>query len=420
MKFSKFGKRFSGESGIYQLMEDLGSAMAGDTEMLMLGGGNPAHIPEVERYFQERMQWFMDNPKVYAQIFGDYDAPQGEGQFIRALAELLKRQYGWQVGPENIALTAGSQSGFFLLFNTFAGEFDEGINRKILLPMAPEYIGYSDVGLSDNFFTAQRPAIEKFADRSFKYHVDFDQLEIGDDIGAICVSRPTNPTGNVLSDSEVSRLLELANQHDIPFIIDSAYGMPFPDIIFTEANPVWTEQIVLCMSLSKLGLPGARTGIIIAHKEITKAIARMNGIINLALGSFGPALVLALIKTGDVIKLSHGVIRPYYKNKAKRAVALCHQELAGVDYYIHKAEGALFLWLWFPGLPITSKELYQRLKQRGVLVLSGHYFFPGLEQDSWRHKDECLRVSYAMDDAVVSEGIKIIADEVKKIFTIHC
>ena len=89
--------------------------------------------------------------------------------------------------------------------------------------------------------------------------------------------------------------------------------------------------------------------------------------------------------------------------------------MAGVDYYIHKAEGAFFLWLWFPGLPISSKTLYERLKARGVLVLSGHYFFPGLTED-WQHKHECIRVSYAMDDELVSEGIKIIAEEVKQAF----
>jgi hypothetical protein len=30
--------------------------------------------------------------------------------------------------------------------------------------------------------------------------------------------------------------------------------------------------------------------------------------------------------------------------------------------------------------PVSSQELYQRLKQKGVLVVSGHYFFPGMEK----------------------------------------
>ena len=414
MKFSTFATRFTGHSGIVQLMEDLGDAMAGNDEILMLGGGNPSHIPQVQQFFHERMQRILDNPAEFAHIIGNYDSPQGEKQFIQALARLLGDKYGWKIGPENIALTAGSQSGFFILFNTLGGEFDDGTHRKILLPLTPEYIGYTDVGLSENLFVANRPAIEKIDKHTFKYHINFEKLKISRDTGAICVSRPTNPTGNVLTDNEITHLLELSKKHDLPLIIDNAYGSPFPNIVFTEINPVWNENTIICMSLSKIGLPGTRTGIIIAHQEIIRAVTSINGILNLALGSFGPALALDLITSGEIIRLSQTVVKPYYQQKAERAIALLHNELTGVDYYIHKSEGAIFLWLWLPGLPVSSEELYERLKKRGVLVISGHHFFPGLEED-WSHKHECLRITYSMQDEIVSKGIKIIADEIKKI-----
>ena len=77
----------------------------------------------------------------------------------------------------------------------------------------------------------------------------------------------------------------------------------------------------------------------------------------------------------------------------------------------------MFLWLWFEELPITSLQLYERLKKRGVLVISGQYFFPGLEGDSWSHKDECLRVTYSQDEQQVAAGITIIAEEVRKAFS---
>ena len=414
MQFSKFARRYTEHSGIVQLMEDLGEAMAGTGPRLMLGGGNPAHIPELESFFQERMQRLVQNPAEFSHFIGNYDPPKGETRFIEALAGLFRGEYGWDIGPENIVLTAGSQSAFFLLFNMLAGEFPDGSHKRILLPMTPEYIGYSDVGLTDDYFISYRPEIETFDDHTFKYHVDFDALEIDESIGALCVSRPTNPTGNVLSDEEMQRLSDMSRRRGVPLIVDNAYGMPFPNIIFTDAGLFWDEHIILCMSLSKLGLPGARTGIIIANEEVVDAVAKMNGIFNLAMGSLGPALALDLVRSGDVIRLSNTVIRPYYKRKADFAIAHFKKELDGVDYYIHKAEGAIFLWLWFPGLPVSSEELYRRLKEKGVLILSGHYFFPGLRED-WRHMHECIRVSYAMPDDVVSEGIKMIAEEVKRL-----
>ena len=75
----------------------------------------------------------------------------------------------------------------------------------------------------------------------------------------------------------------------------------------------------------------------------------------------------------------------------------------------------MFLWLWFENLPITSLQLYERLKNRGVLVVSGHYFFPGLDDD-WKHRDECLRVTYSQNDEDVYRGIGIIAEEVGKAY----
>jgi valine--pyruvate aminotransferase len=396
-------------------MDDLGDALSTNKDMLMMGGGNPSHIPEVQQFFHDKMQRILDRPAEFAHMIGDYDSPQGDKPFIEAIAELLNEENGWDITSNNVALTAGSQAGFFLLFNIFAGECTDGIKRQILLPMAPEYIGYSDVGLSDEMFIARKPDIETFDDHTFKYHVNFDNLNINENIGAICVSRPTNPTGNVITDAEVEHLSQLAEKNDIPFIIDNAYGIPFPNIIFTEATSYWNDNTILCMSLSKIGLPGVRTGIIIANEEIISTVTRMNAVLNLSVGSVGPALAHDLVTSGEITRISRTVIKPYYQNKSELAQEFFHHELAGLDYYIHKSEGAIFLWLWFPGLPITSEVLYQRLKQRGVLIISGHHFFPGLVSD-WQHKHECIRVTYAMDKDVIHEGIKIIAEEVKKAY----
>jgi valine--pyruvate aminotransferase len=243
--------------------------------------------------------------------------------------------------------------------------------------------------------------------------VDFDAIDVNENIGAICVSRPTNPTGNVLTDDEINKLLGLAEGSNVPLIIDNAYGTPFPHIIFTEVKPLWNENIILCMSLSKIGLPGIRTGIVIAREEVISAVSSMNAIMHLSVSSVGAVLLHKLVESGEIIEISHNIITPYYRSRVEQALACVRSEFEGIEYHIHVPEGALFLWLWFPGLPITSAELYSRLKQRGVLVLSGHHFFPGLKED-WRHKNECLRMTYSQDTETVAAGVRIIAEEVRR------
>jgi len=415
LKVSKFGRRIAGTSGIGQLMNDLGNAPAENREILMLGGGNPAHIPQVERRFRESIVRLLERNNEFERVIGNYDPPGGNREFIRAVAELLKNECGWEIGPENVALTNGSQSAFFILFNIFAGVWEGGTKKKILFPLAPEYIGYSDVGLTEGSFTANKPQIEHIDEHIFKYHVDFDQLSVGEKIGAICVSRPTNPTGNVLTDAEVERLMGLARKNNIPLIIDNAYGTPFPNIIFTKARPVWGEQTILCMSLSKLGLPATRTGIVIAQERVINMVSQFNALISLAPGGMGAAIATDLVRSGEIIRLSREVIKPFYQGKASMAVEKLCEELEGVDFHIHKPEGAFFLWVWFRGLPITNAQLYERLKRRGVLVVPGHYFFPGL-QEQWGHKDECIRLNYAQDEKAVTAGLEIIAEEVRRAY----
>ena len=414
MEFSAFGQKFTRHAGITQLMDDLNQGLT-TPNTIMLGGGNPAAIPEVLAYLDNQAQQLLKSGELI-KAMANYDGPQGKDTYILALSKLLSEQLGWSIGPENIALTNGSQTAFFYLFNLLAGEFSDGRKKKVLFPLAPEYIGYGDGALSEDHFVACKPTISRLENGLFKYHVDFEQLEVGDDIGLICVSRPTNPTGNVLTDEEVMRLDEIAREKGIPLLIDNAYGMPFPNFIFSQATPFWNNNTILCMSLSKLGLPGVRCGIVVGSPEIIKAMTNVSGIINLAPSGVGPAMTLPMMENGDVLTLSNEVIKPFYQKKAQQAVQWLQEAITLAQFHIHKPEGALFLWLWFEDLPIHSQELYERLKQKGLLVVSGHYFFPGIEDKHWQHGKECIRLNYAQSEEDVQAGIKILAEEIYAIY----
>lgn len=414
MPYSIFGNKFTQHSGITELMDDLNAGVQGGDDILMLGGGNPASIPAIQQRLTELMQQLLDEGKLMNTL-SNYDGPKGKDCFVEAIAGLFNDLYGWNLTGHNIMLTNGSQNAFFYLFNLLAGKFTAGKSKKILFPLAPEYIGYGDASVSEDAFVAVRPKITELDNGLFKYYVDFDSLKIDQEIGAICVSRPTNPTGNVLTDQEITHLDRLARDNNIPLIIDNAYGTPFPNIIFEEVTPFWNSNTILCLSLSKFGLPGARCGIVIANPEIIKAMTNLSGIMALSPGGIGPEIALPLVKTKEILKLSNEVIKPYYYQKSQRAIALLQSKITHPNFKIHKAEGALFLWLWFKDLPISSNELYKRLKDKGLLIVSGHYFFPGLDQE-WQHTQECIRLNYAQDDEVVERGVTILSDEINCLY----
>ncbi|MDG1461927.1 MAG: valine--pyruvate transaminase, partial [Gammaproteobacteria bacterium] len=173
MKFSKFGQRFARRTGARELMDDLGAAMSGSSSIRMLGGGNPAHIPEVQELLRKRLNYVAADDGLLKRMLANYPAPAGEEHFRAALAELLNREYGWNLTEKNIALTGGSQSSFFLLFNLLAGPMPGKSSAKnILLPLTPEYIGYADLGVAKDMMCSKQPDIDLLDNNMFKYRVD--------------------------------------------------------------------------------------------------------------------------------------------------------------------------------------------------------------------------------------------------------
>jgi len=72
--------------------------------------------------------------------------------------------------------------------------------------------------------------------------------------------------------------------------------------------------------------------------------------------------------------------------------------------------------LWFKGMPISSQTLYERLKNRGVIVVSGRHFFVGITDD-WQHQHECIRINYAAQNPqLIAQGMGIIAEEVRRAY----
>ena len=414
-RFSSFGERYSGPTGIADLMTDLSAPPANPNEPFsMLGGGNPAIIPELCSAWEGSVRSLVDGDG-FQRLIGAYDSQIGPDGFRSAIADCFAENYGWNISKENVGIVNGSQIAAYYLINMFSGDYPDRKRRKILLPVVPEYVGYADQGLDPACFTGRRPTIETLGERSFKYRVDFDSLELDDSIGAMLVSRPTNPTGNVLSDEEVLRLAGLAHGSGMPLILDNAYGLPFPGIIFREAKPIWNEDIVLCMSLSKIGLPALRTGIIIAREGLIEALGATNAIVSLATGSLGPAIAEGLLRSGEMLRLAREVVGPYYKAKSKRALEIIAAELGDLPWAVHASEGAIFLWLWLKDLPIPTSELYKRLKARNVIVLPGENFFFGLGGE-WHHSHECVRLNYAGDETLFARGMRIMAQELRKVY----
>ena len=415
---SQLGVEMSRLSGVRAIMKDIIETLraGGDRAFINLSAGNPVILPEVEQLWRDCTADLLASPD-YGEVVGRYGASQGYQPLIDAIVEDFNQRYGLSLTDRNVLITPGSQSLYFYAANAFGGHTATGALRQIVLPLSPDYTGYGGVTLTPEALIAYKPELEiDRATHRFKYRPDFSQLQITETTGCVIFSRPCNPTGNVLNDDEVSKIVTLAAAHDVPVLIDSAYAPPFPALNFTEMTPRFGGNVLHCMSLSKAGLPGERIGIAIGDESLIHVLECFQTNLCIHSPRYGQAIAARAIRSGRLAEISETVIRPFYQQKIAIVEATLDREMPpDLPWFLHRGEGAIFAWLWLQDLPITDWEFYQKLKDVDVIVVPGSTFFPGLRED-WPHKQQCLRISLTGSDRDIETAMQRLAQLAEAIY----
>ncbi|VEP14202.1 Valine--pyruvate transaminase [Hyella patelloides LEGE 07179] len=425
---SQFGTQMSQLTGVRAIMKDIIETLKNSAgkEFINLSAGNPVILPEVEQLWRDCTADLLAS-KEYGEVVCRYGSSQGYAPLIEAVVQDFNQRYGLSISglgkakalrDRNILITPGSQSLYFYGANAFGGYTTDGDLRQVVLPLSPDYTGYGGVSLTPEALIAYKPKLEiNQKNHRFKYRPDFSQLEITEQTGCVIFSRPCNPTGNVLTDEEVSKIATLAKKQDVPVLIDSAYAPPFPALNFTEMNPQFGDNIIHCMSLSKAGLPGERIGIAIGDPNLIQILESFQTNAAIHSSRYGQAIASRAINSGRLAEISTEIIRPHYQHKLEVLAATLDKEMPNdLPWYLHQGEGAIFAWLWIKDLPISDWEFYQELKEVGVIAVPGSTFFPGLK-GAWKHKQECLRISLTATESEIVTAMQKLAQVTKSVIS---
>ncbi len=404
-------------TGVRAIMKDIIETLRSGAgqDFINLSAGNPLILPEVEQLWRDCTADLLASAE-YGDVVCRYGASQGYQPLIDAVVTDFNRRYGLSLTERNVLITPGSQSLYFYAANAFGGYSSSGTLKKIVLPLSPDYTGYGGVALNQDALFAYKPFldIDAVAHR-FKYRPDFSQLSIDEETGCVLFSRPCNPTGNVLTDEEVQKIADLAAPYDVPVIVDSAYAPPFPALNFTAMTPLFGENILHCMSLSKAGLPGERIGIAIGDEQLIQVLECFQTNMCIHSPRYGQAIAARAINSGALATIAANVIRPFYQKKINIIEATLDRVMPDVPWFLHRGEGAIFAWLWLKDLPMTDGDLYQALKKVGVIVVPGSSFFPGLRED-WDHTRQCLRISLTGTDEELETAMTRLAGVVEQVY----
>lgn len=159
---------------------------------------------------------------------------------------------------KNVAIVTGATEGLSIVMHLVASQQNVG-----LLPLY--WSNYRGIILN----AGGNPIILDFFDEN--YNPDFEKVQRQieqQNITSLLINFPTNPSGDVLSESEMEQLVELARRMDLILISDEVYGTlryKGPPQSMLAYAP---ERTVVISSASKEYLiPGARIGYVIAADE---------------------------------------------------------------------------------------------------------------------------------------------------------
>ncbi|MCK7498552.1 MAG: hypothetical protein MZW92_53940 [Comamonadaceae bacterium] len=159
------------------------------------------------------------------------------------MADVLARRYGWPLTERNVALTSGSQSAFFTLFNLLAGDARRGPRRRILLPLAPGVHRLRRRGPQRRHARVARPPTSRSCRTGSSSTACASQgsRPCRTWPRSACRARPIRAATCSTLD-ELARLDALARRRGVPLIVDAAYGLPFPGIQFTDDGAAVERQ----------------------------------------------------------------------------------------------------------------------------------------------------------------------------------
>ena len=304
-----------------------------------------------------------------------------------AIAADATRRKGFTVDPSNVFVTVGGKG---VMLYAILGLVDPG--DEVLVP-DPGYPIYESL---TRFVGANPIPVPIRMENDFRLDVEELASLVTSKTRGLIINSPANPTGGVLTRTDLERIADLAVRHDLWVMADEIYGRILYDgaeHVSIASLPGMQDRTIVLDGFSKtFAMTGWRMGYAIVPDWLVKTFGQL--IINTISG------VATFAQEGAVEALTGpqaDVDAMVVEFRARRDLIVDGlNAIPGIE--CRRPVGAFYVFPSIAGTGLSGAELAERLLQEaGVCVLPGSAF--------GQYGDQHIRISYANSQANLTEAL---------------
>jgi len=337
--------------------------------------------------------------------FTKYTPESGIDELKQAIVKKFEKDNGLKYEPSQIIVSCGAKHS---LYNLFQAVLDPGDEVVII---APYWVSYPDMAL----LAGAKPVfVQTSARKGFKPEPKDLESALSSKTKLVVINSPSNPTGAGIPEADLKKIAGILESGDFWVVSDEIYEKIVYDgfkhcSIASLSEKLYKKTIVVNGLSKSHSMTGWRIGYAAGDKEVVKAMSTIQSQSTSNPTSFAQkGAVSALIGSDDA---TNKMVKEFCERRNWIVKAL--NEIPGVSCY--NPEGAFYVFpdisaylgKKFDGQVIASSTDLSNylLDQAKVAVVMGSAF--GAEG--------FIRLSYATSMKNIQEGIKRIAEALKKL-----
>ena len=320
-----------------------------------------------------------------------YPSGQGLLSLRQAVAAFENKHCNMNYKAEEVIITNGSTEGLAACFLALLNEGDEVIIPQPMYVTYQPMIEYCKAKLVPLDISRSDFQIDEVALRAL----------ITEKTKLMVITSPNNPTGVVLNKKSLDVIKAVALEHRIFVISDDVYHQ----LVYAEQFDKLSDEVelrhllIIAQSFSKpYAMTGWRIGYLLADAPIAAHINMIHSYLVTGISTF------TQVASIEALNEDTSQVRELYRQRLMRSMQILDDYR--IDYV--KPEGAFYIFIKIGEFGMDSETFCNKaLHDYKIALVPGIYFNTS--------KDEYIRISYAVKENDLYEGLRRLGVMVKEL-----